>query len=399
MAFLDLLGFALGALRGHRLRTALSVTGVAIGITAVLALTALGEGARRYIVDEFATLGSNLVIILPGKVETTGGVPFGGVTHDLTLEDHAALARLGRLARAAPIAVATETLRHGDLGRSAPILGTTADYQEIRRLRLAAGTFLPSGDPDRSGTEIVLGTKVAQELFRGESPLGQVVRVGPDRFRVVGVLAPRGLSMLGFDLDEAAFIPVRTAMRLFNRTSLFRVVAEVRIFAEMDLAKADVLALLKDRHRAEDVTVFTQDALLASFSAILRVLTLSLAGIASVSLVVAGVGIMNVMLVSVTERRAEIGLLKALGAPAPRILLAFLAEAVILAALGGAAGLAAGAAGVGLLALVYPDFPVAIPLWAVGAAVTLSFLVGVGFGVWPARRATRLDPIAALARR
>ncbi|WP_243294162.1 ABC transporter permease [Geothrix mesophila] len=399
MAFLDLLGFALGALRGHRLRTALSVTGVAIGITAVLALTALGEGARRYIVDEFATLGSNLVIVLPGKVETTGGMPFGGVTHDLTLEDHAALARLGRLSRAAPIAVATETLRHGDLGRSAPILGTTAEYQEIRRLRLAAGTFLPSGDPDRSGTEIVLGTKLAWELFRGESPLGQVVRVGPDRFRVVGVLAPRGLSMLGFDLDEAAFIPVRTAMRLFNRTSLFRIVAEVRIFAEMDQAKTDVLALLKDRHRAEDVTVYTQDAMLASFSAILRVLTLSLAGIASVSLVVAGVGIMNVMLVSVTERRAEIGLLRALGAPAPRILLAFLAEAVILAALGGAAGLAAGAAGVGLLALVYPDFPVAIPLWAVGAAVTLSFLVGVGFGVWPARRATQLDPIAALARR
>lgn len=399
MAFLDLLGFAVGALRGHRLRTALSVAGVAIGITAVLALTALGEGARRYIVDEFATLGSNLVIILPGKVETTGGVPFGGVTHDLTLEDHAALARLGRLRFAAPIAVATETLRFRDLGRSAPILGTTADYQEIRRLRLAAGSFLPSGDPERSGTEIVLGTKVAQELFRGENPLGQVVRVGPDRFRVVGVLAPRGLSMLGFDLDEAAFIPVRTAMRLFNRTSLFRIVAEVRIFAEMDQAKAEVLALLKNRHRAEDVTVYTQDAMLASFSAILRVLTLSLAGIASVSLVVAGVGIMNVMLVSVTERRAEIGLLKALGAPAPQILLAFLAEAVILAALGGAAGLAAGAAGVGLLALAYPDFPVAIPLWSVGAAMTLSFLVGVGFGVWPARRATKLDPIAALARR
>lgn len=399
MTALDLLGFAVGALRGHRLRTALSVAGVAIGIASVLALTALGEGARRYIVDEFASLGSNLVIILPGKVETTGGMPFGGVTHDLTLEDHTALSRLGRLRRAVPIAVATETLRFQGLGRSVPVLGTTAEYLEIRRLRMAAGSFLPPGDPDRAGTEIVLGVKVARELFRGENPLGQVLRVGPARFHVVGVLAPRGPSMLGVDLDEAAFIPVGTAMRLFNRTSLFRIVAEVRIFAEMDLAKAEVLALLKERHRAEDVTVFTQDAMVASFSAILGALTLTLAGIASVSLVVAGVGIMNVMLVSVTERRAEIGLLKALGAADPQILLAFLAEATMLAALGGLLGLAAGAAGVRLLAWVYPAFPAAIPPWAVGAALTLSFAVGVGFGVWPARRATRLDPVAALARR
>ncbi|MDE3033546.1 MAG: ABC transporter permease, partial [Acidobacteriota bacterium] len=381
MAPLDLLGFALGALRGHRLRTALSVAGVAIGIASVLTLTALGEGARRYIVDEFASLGSNLVIILPGKVETTGGMPFGGVTHDLTLEDHQALARLGRLRRTVPLAVATETLRFQGLGRSVPVLGTTAGYLEIRRLRMAAGSFLPPGDPDRAGTEIVLGTKAARELFRGENPLGQVLRVGPARFHVIGILAPRGPSMLGVDLDEAAFIPVATAMRLFNRTSLFRIVAEVRIFAEMDLAKAEILALLKARHRAEDVTVFTQDAMVAAFSAILGALTLTLAGIASVSLVVAGVGIMNVMLVSVTERRAEIGLLKALGAADPQILLAFLAEATILAALGGLLGLTAGASGVRLLAWVYPEFPAAIPLWAVGAALTLSFAVGVGFGV------------------
>lgn len=399
MAPLDLLAFALGALRGHRLRTALSVTGVAIGIASVLALTALGEGARRYIVDEFATLGSNLVIILPGKVETTGGMPFGGVTHDLTLEDHGAVARLGRVRRAVPLAVATENLRFGGLGRAVPILGTTAEYLAIRRLRMASGSFLPAGDAERAGTEIVLGTRVARELFPGGNALGQVVRAGPARFQVVGVLAPRGPSMLGVDLDDAAFIPVRTAMRLFNRASLFRIVAEVRIFAEMDLAKAEILDLLKARHRAEDVTVFTQDAMLTAFSAILGALTLTLAGIASVSLVVAGVGIMNVMLVSVTERRAEIGLLKALGAADGQILLAFLAEAAILAALGGGLGLAAGTSGVRLLALVYPAFPAAIPLWAVGAALALSFVVGLGFGVWPARRATRLDPVAALAGR
>ncbi len=399
MPLLDLLGFAAGAVRGHRLRAGLSVAGVAIGITAVLALTGLGEGARRYIVEEFATLGSNLLIVLPGKVETTGGVPFGGVTHDLTLEDHDALARLGRLQRAAPIAVATETLRFRGLGRSVPVLGTTSEYQEIRRLGLAAGTFLPAGGSDRSGTEIVLGARTTRELFGGENPLGQVVRVGPARFRVVGILAPRGRSLLGFDLDEAAFIPVATAMRLFNRSSLFRIVAEVRDFAEMSQARADLLALMRQRHRAEDVTVFTQDAMVASFSDILRALTLFLAGVASISLVVAGVGIMNVMLVSVAERRAEIGLLKALGATDAQILLAFLAEATLLAAVGGAVGLMVGLSAVSLLALAIPGFPAAVPAWAVGASIALSFGVGLGFGVWPARRATRLDPIAALARR
>ena len=398
MRFLDLLGFAAGALRGHRLRTALSVAGVAVGIAAVVALTALGEGARRYVVDQFTALGSNLLIVFPGKVETTGAAPFGGVTHDLTIEDFRALERLARVRRAAPMVVATDTVRFEARGRAVPVIGTTAGFLEVRRLEVASGEFLPPGDPDRGGNEIVLGLTVARELFRGESPLGQVVRVGPWRFRVVGVLAPRGRS-LTFNIDDVVFVPVRTAMRVFNRSTLFRILVDVRAHGELEATKGDVLTLMAGRHRADDITVETQDALLASFGKILGALTLALVGIASVSLAVAGVGIMNVMLVSVTERRAEIGVLKALGAQDRQVLAAFLAEAILLAAGGGVVGLALGAAAIRVFVGFYPSFPAAPPAWAVLAALALSLAVGVVFGVWPARRATRMDPVAALARR
>lgn len=395
----DLAGFAGRALLGHRLRAALSVSGVAVGIAAVIALTALGEGAIRYVTQEFLSLGSNLLIVVPGKVTTTGAMPFGGVTRDLTLQDCKALAsRIARVRHAAPLAVGNETVRFGDRGRAVPILGTTSEFLEVRHLKVGAGSFLPERDPEAGGSEIVLGPKVARELFGSESPLGRVVRIGEWRFRVVGVLLPRG-RLMGFDLDDVVFVPVKTLMRAFNRTSLFRILVEVRSYDELPQAKADVEALMKERHRAEDVTVVTQDAILESFSDILNALTLALAGIASVSLAVAGVGIMNVMLVSVTERRPEVGLLKAMGATGAQILSVFLAEALLLSCAGGAAGLAAGWAAVRLLTRIYPEFPASPPAWAVVSALALSFAVGVAFGLWPAYRASRLDPVLSLQKR
>jgi putative ABC transport system permease protein len=398
VSFWDVLRFAAGALVGHRLRTSLSVAGVAVGIAAVIGLTALGEGARRYVTSEFAALGSNLLIAMPGKVETTGATPFGGVVHDLTLDDLQAVMRLPRVRSAAPLAAGTENVRFGDRSRAVPVLGTTAEFAEVRHITVAAGSFLPAGDPQRGGTEMVLGVTVARELFGEENPLGRVVRVGPWRFRVVGVLAPRGRG-LGFDFDDLVFVPVGTAMRMFNRTSLFRVLVEVRVHEEMAETRDDVLGLLVDRHRADDVTVISQDALISAFSSIMRALTLALAGIASVSLGVAGVGIMNVMLVSVTERRAEIGLLKAIGARDRQVLAAFLTEAALLSTVGGLVGLGAGLGAIRVFVRFYPSFPAVPPTWAVAAALGMSVLVGVVFGVWPARRATRLDPVAALVKR
>jgi putative ABC transport system permease protein len=397
---LDVLRFAGGALVGHRLRTSLSVAGMAVGIAAVVALTALGEGARRFVLQEFTSLGTNLLIVLPGKVETTGAAPFGGVTHDLTLDDFRAITRLPRVRRAAPLAVATETVHWGDRSRAVPILGTTADFLGVRHAKVASGEFLPAADLDQGGQEVVLGVKVAAELFGSLSPLGQVVRVGAWRFRVVGVMAPRGRGIgVAFDLDDLVFVPVATAMRVFNRTSLFRVLVEVRMHDEMEAARRDLVAVMRERHRADDVTVISQDALLAAFSQIMRALTLALAGIASVSLAVAGIGIMNVMLVSVSERRVEIGLLKAIGVTDAQVLVAFLAEAAILAVAGGLAGIGAGAGAVVVFVHFYPSFPATPPAWAVAAALGVSLLVGVGFGVWPARRATRLDPVTSLAKR
>jgi len=399
MPLFDLIGFAAKALVGHRLRSVLSVLGMTVGIAAVVVLTALGEGARQYVVREFKALGNSLLIVFPGKVETTGVMPYGGVTHDLTLADmNAMTSQLYRVRRAAPISMGTETIRFAGRSRSAPVLGTTSEMLQVRQLEVAAGQFLTGSAQNQGGSEIVLGSQVAEELCGAVNPLGQVVRVGEWRFKVIGILAPRGRS-LGFDMDDLVMVPVSTAMAMFNRTSLFRILVEVRERADMEITKAELVSLLTQRHRAEDVTVVSQDAMLSSFSSILQAMTLTLAAIASVSLAVAGVGIMNFMLVSVTERRAELGLLKALGATSREILTAFLAEAVLLAGVGGAVGLSVGYAAVRLFVLYYPSFPATPPVWAVVAVVLMSLLVGVGFGVWPARRATRLDPVVALTGR
>jgi putative ABC transport system permease protein len=399
MAFGELIAFAVGALRGHRLRTGLSVAGVAVGIAAVVALTALGEGARQYVVQEFSALGSKLLVVLPGKVETTGMMPFGGVINDLTIEDYQAVEmRIPQVLRAAPLATGEETVRYGGRSRSVPVIGTTNELLEVRRLQVAAGQYLPPGDPNQGGAEMVLGIKVADELFPGESPLGKVVRLGEWRFRVIGVLAPRGRS-LGFDFDDLVMIPVRTSMRVFNRTSLFRILIELYPGEDLEAGKQEVLELLADRHRTEDVTVITQDAVVNTLDSILEVLTLALAAIASVSLTVAGVGIMNVMLVAVSERRREIGLLKALGASTAQILGVFIAEAVVLSLLGGLTGLVVGTLAVRAFTGIYPTFPAATPMWAVIASLLVSVVVGVFFGVVPARRAARLDPVEALVGR
>jgi putative ABC transport system permease protein len=395
----ELIAYAIGALRGHRLRTVLSVAGVSVGIAAVVALTALGEGARQYVVQEFSSLGTNLLIVIPGKVETTGMLPFGGTTNDLTLDDYRAVAtRIPLVDDAAPLATGTEVVRAEGKSRSVAVFGTTSELAAIRRLKVGSGRFLTPGDPGRGGSEVVLGIKVARELFGAKSPLGKVVRIGEWRFRVVGVLAPRGRS-LGFDFDDIVFIPVKTSMRMFNRSSLFRILVEVGSERNLKPCKRAVIDLLAARHRVEDVTVITQDAVVSTFNSIFGVLTLALVAIASVSLTVAGVGIMNVMLVAVAERRQEIGLLKALGASTRQVLAVFLAEASVLSSLGGAVGLAVGWLSIQAFIQVYPTFPAATPTWAVAASLAVSLGVGVVFGVVPARRAARLDPVQALVGR
>jgi putative ABC transport system permease protein len=397
----DLLAFAAGALRGHRLRTSLSLLGVAIGVASVVLLTSLGEGARLYVTGEFALLGSNLVIVLPGKSETTGVVPVaGGVPNDLTLDDIEALRRrVSVLSSVAPLSVGGLTARFGERSRDLTVAGVTADWKRVRRLELREGSFIPPGDPARAPRVCVVGAKVAAELFPGRSPVGEMLRLGDEKFRVTGVLASRGVSV-GLDLDEVVLVPIGHHLRMFDRRSVFRVLCEARSARDVEAAKSAILAVLKDRHGGqEDVTVLTQDAVMKTFGKVLAILTAALAGIAAVSLTVAGVGIMNVMLVSVSERTREVGLLKALGASRGQVLRAFLVEAALLSTAGGVLGLLAGWAGALLLRGLYPDFPVQPPAWAVAAALVVSVGVGLVAGVLPARRAARLEPVVALARR
>jgi putative ABC transport system permease protein len=397
----DLVGFAARALGGHRLRTGLSLLGVAIGVAAVITLTALGEGARRYVVGQFTSLGTNLVIVLPGKSDTTGAMPgLGGAPHELTLEDARALVRgIREVDKAAPIAMGTETLAHLERRRQVAIVGATSEMLELRHLTMETGEFLPPLEWDRGSPVAVLGATAARELFPGgQNPLGQVVRVADWRMHVIGVLAPRGMQ-LGVDMDDVAVVPVATAMKMLNRSSLFRILVQARSQAELERAKQRIVQVMTERHGEEDVTVITQDAVLTAFTSILNALTLALAGIAAISLAVAGVGIMNVMLVSVSERTREVGLLKAVGAGAGQILAAFLAEAVLISTSGGLLGLLLGWVAVRVLVAVFPALPATPPHWAVAAAFSLSVAVGVVFGVLPARRATRLDPVLALAGR
>ncbi len=399
MTLIDAFRFAAGALRGHRLRTLLSLLGVAIGVASVILLTSLGEGARGYVTGEFASLGSNLLIIVPGKTETRGLAPLvSSAPHDLTYADAQALVqRIPAIGSVAPLVAGTATVRAGEHQREITLFGSTRELLEIRHMRMSSGRFLPRETPDAA--VCVLGAKVRRELFPDQNPLGQLVRIGDWRFRVVGMIAPRGTS-IGIDLDDVVHIPVKTALRVFNRTGLFRILAEVPIHADLDNAGERALELLKERHGGEeDVTILTQDSILTSFNNILRALTAALAGIAAVSLGVAGIGIMNVMLVSVSERTREIGLLKALGVTSSQVVAVFLVESAILSTAGGLLGLAVGWGGSAVLQKLYPEFPFNPPVWAMLAALGVAGSVGLVFGIVPARSASRLDPVGALMRR
>lgn len=402
MRFADLLNFAWQVVRGYRSRTLLILLAMGIGVAAVVAVSALGEGARLYVVNQFGALGTNLVIVLPGRSETAGALPgvlIGKTPRDLTIEDALALKRSTAVLRLAPLIVGAGDVRLGSRSRETPVLGTTAEFIKVRQMDIAQGHFLPEGDPRHSQPVCVIGTKVASELFGSKQALGEWLRIGDRRFRVIGVLAKQGES-LGFNTDEIVIIPLAAAQALFNTESLFRVLVEAKSREQILPAKADIEEILRLRHEGErDVTVITQDAVLATFDRILRALTLAVGGIAGISLAVAGILIMNVMLIAVTQRRREIGLLKALGATGGQIRLAFFTEAILLAVGGAAVGLAVGKLAQVAIGQVYPDIPFTSPWWAVIAAPLTAIVTSVLFTVLPARRAARLDPVLALSKR
>ncbi|HPT50842.1 MAG TPA: ABC transporter permease [Accumulibacter sp.] len=398
----DLIRFARDAATGNPLRTGLLVLAMAIGVAAVVVLTALGDGARRYVLNQFSAIGSNLVIVLPGRSQTGGFNPGNAITNtprDLTVDDAQALQRASAVHRVAPLAIGTSEISVGGKLREVMVAGTTAEFIDVRRLQLAQGRFLPAGDWRRGASEAVIGAKIRDEMFGRAEALGQLVRVGDRRVRIVGVLATTGQG-LGMNTDELVIVPVSLAQAMFNSNTLFRILVEANGREAIEPAKAQVTDILRLRHEGElDVTIITQDAVLATFDRLLGALTLGVAGIAAISLAVAGILVMNVMLVSVAQRTAEIGLLKALGATAATIRNAFLAESAMLSLAGAVLGFVLGQAGAAIIRQLYPVFPAFPPDWAVLAALGTALGTGVLFGVLPARRAARLEPVRALAKR
>ena len=395
----DILRFARDAALGTPLRTSLSVLAMSIGVAAVVVLTALGDGARRYVVGQFASLGTNLVIVLPGKTGTGGFNPATAITstpRDLTVDDAAALLRAPAVKRLAPLAVGTSELSFGGKLREGMVAGSTSQLLQVRNFELAQGQFLPDEDWNRGSPVVVIGAKIREEIFGATPAIGQLVRVGDRRVRVVGVLKSAGTG-LGMDTDQLIIVPVALAHALFNSNTLFRILVEAKSREAIPEARDQVLSILKSRHQGEeDVTVITQDAVLATFDKLLGALTLGVAGIAAISLAVAGILVMNVMLVAVTQRTGEIGLLKALGATGRTIRLAFLAEAAMLSAVGAGVGYLLGHLAAFGIRLAFPVFPAYPPDWAVIAGLGTALSTGLVFGVLPARRAARMDPVQAL---
>ncbi len=397
----DIAVFSMQAATASRGRTILTLLAMAIGVSSVILLISLGDSGRRYVIDQFASLGTNLLIVIPGRSETTGGPPplLGETPRDLTLDDAIALTNSTAIRRVAPIIAGSAPVSVKQLEREMIVLGSSADLFEVRRLTMGQGIFLPPGDLDRGGNVCVIGSKGKKELFGNRQALGRWIRIGDRRFRVIGVLADTGVS-LGEDMGEVVIIPVATAQALFNRVSLFRIVVEASNEDAVGRAKEAILSIIRARHEGEDdITVITQDAVLATFDKIFRALTLTVGGIAAISLVVAGIMIMNIMLVAISNRRSEIGLLKALGAPRTQIMGLFLTESALLSAAGAFFGFLLAFGAMKLLAGFFPEYNLALAPWSPFIASGLALGTGILFGVLPARRASMLEPALALSRR
>jgi putative ABC transport system permease protein len=390
---------AFEAIMSNKVRSGLTMLGVIIGVMAVILLVSIGEGAQVYITKELTGMGTNLLIITPGKTSTRGGFhpPSAGTVRKLTYDDSLALRRRAwLLTDAVPIVLGTGKLKYQNMGRDIMIIGATPEFQRVRNLFVDTGSYISQGDVDSKSKVVVLGTKVKEELFGSENALGKVVILSDARYRVVGVMRKKGTSM-GMDIDDIVYIPVTSGQELFDTDSIFEIIASTPRAEDVDRSIAQIKDVLIKRHaHKEDFTIQTQGAMLETMNTILGVLTAVLGGIAGISLLVGGIGIMNIMLVSVRERTREIGIRKALGARNKDILAQFMIEAITLSGAGGVIGIILGV-GLALLIPVFVDvLPTSVSLWSILMPFFFSAAVGIFFGVYPARKAALQDPIQAL---
>lgn len=396
MRWSDATQLALRAITAHRLRSFLTLLGIAVGIAAVILLTSIGEGIHRFVLGEFTQFGTNVISALPGKTKTTGrpsGLPSSA--RPLSLEDAQALEHLPHVVAVTPNVRGNAEVAGNGRTRRTLVYGVNSRMPVVFRSAVGSGRFLPTEDAGAARAFVVLGAKLKDELYGSDSPLGQRLLIGGLHFRVIGVLAPKG-QFLGIDLDDTAFIPAGRALELFNREGL----DEINVSAAEGVPAARVAAGIRERllarHGREDFTLVTQEEMLATLSNILNVLTMAVGALGGISLLVGGVGIVTIMTIAVTERTGEIGLLVALGARRRTILGLFLGEAIALSAAGGGLGLVLGIGLAQLIHVAVPALPVHTPFSFVLLAEGVAVAIGLLAGVLPARRAARLDPVEAL---
>ncbi|MEJ3745869.1 ABC transporter permease [Actinomycetes bacterium KLBMP 9797] len=391
MRFVEAWRVALDALRTNRLRSGLTMLGVVIGVAAVVVLVAIGTGAKREVEQQVEGLGSNLLIVVPGRLEFNSAPSVSR----LSLSDVEAVSRIvGDPSRVAVTVTSGETVRAGTRATFTTVQGVLETTPRVFVRSVARGTYLTSSDVDTARRVAVLGSSVARTLFGDRDPVGQQVSVAGVRFRVIGVFAPLGQS-LGVDRDDEVHIPVTTAHRLYGTNRIDGIAVKAPDRERIDELSERIVAELTDRHPDVEFSAVTQEQILGVLGDILSVLTGVLAAIAGISLLVGGVGVSNIMLVSVRERTGEIGLRKAVGARPRDIALQFLLEAVLLTTLGGVTGMGLGI-GAALLVGALSPVPAAITWWSLALAFGVSAAVGIIFGVVPAQRAGRLDPVVAL---
>jgi putative ABC transport system permease protein len=398
---------AMGALHAHLLRTALTMLGIIIGVAAVIAMVSVGSGAQSRIEEQIRSMGSNLIVVLPGAA-TSGGIRWGlGSQNTLTVEDARAVAtEVPEVEVAAPSVRGSAQTVFGNTNWSTVIQGTTPDYLVAREWAVASGKMFGAEDVDAAAKVAVLGETVMKNLFGDTDPVGQTIRIKKIPFTVVGVLEPKGQSAWGQDQDDLILIPLTTAKKKVlgsnpsNPRAINSVQVRVRAADQMAEVETQLRQLLRQRHRLQpdqddDFQLRVLSEVFAAQEESARVMTRLLAAIALVSLLVGGIGIMNIMLVSVTERTREIGLRMAVGARGRDILMQFLTEAVTLSALGGLVGIGLGLATSWTIAWL-AEWRVELNPEAIGIAFAFAGVVGVFFGFYPARKASRLDPIEAL---
>ena len=404
MNLLTIIGEALRALRQNRLRTGLTMLGMIIGVAAVVLMLSIGQGARTKINETIAAMGSNLFLVVPGAT-SSGGFSFGsGSVRTLTINDAYAIAELSSISATAPVTTGTVQLNYAAKNWSTIITGTTPSYFAVGNWKIESGTIFTESDLRSAARVVVLGSVTAKNLFGDEDPIGKTIRITNRPFLVVGVLMAKGQSLTGRDQDDNVLIPITTSERQITGNqfpgSIRYMMVQGKSAGDMDIAEIEITQLLRQRHRIakgkeNDFTVRNLTAIADVATDAAKVMSIVLGAIASVSLLVGGIGIMNIMLVSVTERTREIGIRMAIGANQRAILTQFLLEAMMICIMGGVIGLLVGVGGAWVVSRV-ADMLIVITIGMVGLAFLFSSAVGIFFGFYPAKKAASLKPVDAL---